>query len=51
MKPFHLGECDWLLYRSRFNPYRPKSFKGQAYERGFLACKAGYPKPSWKPIP
>jgi len=50
MLPVHLGECDWLLYRRSFNPYRIKTRKGQAYSRGFAACKAAFPKPTWSPL-
>ncbi len=50
MKPVHLGEADWLLYRHRFNPYRPGSWKAQAYERGFAASKEAMPKPDWNPL-
>ncbi len=51
MPPLHLGECDWLLYRRDFNPYRPKTYRFAAYARGFAACKADNPKPRWSPIP
>ena len=51
MKPYNLGDCDWLLYRQRFNPYHPKTFKSKAYERGFEDSKRSMPKPSWGPIP
>ncbi|KKM91769.1 hypothetical protein LCGC14_1225130 [marine sediment metagenome] len=50
MRPVHLGEADWLLYRRRFNPYRPRSYKAAAYERGFLASKKIFPKPDWSPL-
>ena len=51
MKPYHLGECDWLLYRRTFNPYDPTSFKSKAYARGFADSKRAKPKPTWRPIP
>jgi len=50
MLPIHLGEADWLLYRRRFDPYRPGSYKSAAYLRGFAACKAAMPKPGWCPL-
>ena len=50
MLPVHLGEADWLLYRRRFDPYRPGSYKSAAYLRGFAACKAAMPKPGWCPL-
>lgn len=50
MNPRHLGEADWLLYRHRFNPYRPGSWKAQAYERGFTASKKAMPRPNWHPL-
>ena len=51
MKPFHLGECDWLLYRRQFNPYRTHTWNSHRYARGFAASKADSPKPNWDPIP
>ena len=51
LAPFHLGECDWLLYRHQFNPYRTGTWNAHRYARGFAACKAATPKPSWRPIP
>ena len=51
MKPADLGDADWLLYRRRFNPYHPSTFKYAAYERGFVASKILTPKPNWNPIP
>lgn len=50
MKPVHLGEADWILYRREFNPYRSASYKAAAYERGFAACKKSLPRPSTDPI-
>ena len=50
MKPVHLGESDWLLYRRRFNPYRRGTYKCAAYERGFIACKKMFPSPDWSPL-
>lgn len=51
MRPFDLGECDWLLYRRRSNPYKPQSARWRAYEHGYLGCKADWPNPAWEPIP
>ena len=51
MRPLHLGECDWLLYQRRSNPYKPGSARARAYERGYLQCKADWPKPPTEPIP
>ena len=51
MKPYDLGDCDWLLYRRPFNPYHRKTFKSKAYERGFADSKRSMPKPTWRPIP
>lgn len=50
MRPVHLGEADWLLYRRRFNPYRIFTYKHAAYERGFAACKNSFPNPDWPPL-
>lgn len=50
MQPVHLGEADWLLYRRKFNPYRPGSFKALAYHRGYAACKRAIPKPDWSAL-
>lgn len=51
MKPFHLGECDWLLYRRRFNHFHPKTRNFAAYERGYASCRSDIPKPAWKALP
>ncbi len=50
MKPVHLGEADWLLYRRRFNPYPRSSYKHAAYQRGFITSKRMFPKPDWSPL-
>lgn len=50
MRPAHLGDADWLLYRRRFNPYHKSSFKHAAYERGFVASKILSPCPNWPPL-
>lgn len=50
MNPAHLGDADWLLYRRRFNPHRPGSYKSKAYIRGFEACKREIPRPNWPPL-
>ncbi len=51
LKPFHLGEVDWLLYRREFNPYRRRTWNAKNYARGFAACKLDMPKPAWDPRP
>lgn len=51
MKPRHLGESDWLLYRRRHNPYKSRTWKARRYEQGFADAKSDLPNPPWSPIP